>query len=173
MRSIRRIAACLETFESVERSVPRLLELVHARLPLASSILIEGRDGTVVKHVWHAQGAGPGALLRAESNAMTAYSFLAGPLPWRRTPIEVIRTPLPFMRRSTEALSAVGASDERDFIMLPLAIRSGAIFGALQVEGLRDLEEADLALVGEVVADLAIAIDRSHGRRTAVHAFSR
>ncbi|HVY62171.1 MAG TPA: hypothetical protein VHF22_10995 [Planctomycetota bacterium] len=160
LSSVYEIGKALADFRSVDETVADVLRLVHASLPLASAVLLEGRGGDLRMIVWHGEGAAPEALLRAETNARASYAFLAAPVPPRSAAMDVRRAVLPF-RRSPVDLDP--GRRRRNFMTLPLVVARGAIFGALQVEGAGSLDEDDLAFVDAVVCLLSLAIDRHHG----------
>jgi hypothetical protein len=150
----------LRRFDCVERTVPRVLGVLNEVLPLASAVLIEGRAGKLRMLVWHAAEARPEWLLRAETNAHASYSFLTGPVP---RSMEVERLTLAHLPEMP-VRGAIPADAQPNFITAPLAIPCGAIFGALQVEGARRLDEDDLWLVHSLAETLSAAIDERHRR---------
>ncbi len=157
------IARSLNSFESVEASMPVLLSIANRALPFFTAALIEGRKGQLRMFVWHGEQAGPADLLRAETNARAAYSFLTGPVPDPSAAMDVVRAPLPLpLARRPAALAAAAGPPARNFITLPLVTPGNAIFGAFQVEGARALDEDDLDFVDALVHQIAVTIDRSY-----------
>jgi signal transduction histidine kinase len=130
------VSKLLVSFESAERTVPRVLSLVARSLALRSTIFLLGTTDTPLMIEWADSDAD--ALKVATSHARSTYEYL---LRARSTVPEKL-------------------ADGRTFVVLPLVVNQ-SIFGALQVEGATPLDEHDLTFVNVVVNQLAIAVDRA------------
>jgi signal transduction histidine kinase len=157
------ISKRLTVFDDVKATVHSVLSAVARTLPLRSAVLLLGASARLEMLAWRAKSLGEQGLERALSHARIAYPYLVG-------------SPTAVLRKTATSVNEIAggrvgrASDERaagDFVLLPLVVGRGAIFGALQVEGAERLDEADLAFVNAVVNQLAIAIDRHAAIATA------
>jgi len=139
----------------VERTVPEVVEFVVRTLPLRSAILIL-RTGTPRTMTWRAEGESTRALQVGKAHAQDAYSYLAGP------PVALDRDEAPALRMPPLPATGTEASIEgaRNFVMLPFAVDHRSIFGALQLQAAKELEEQDLVFISAVVNQLAIALNR-------------
>jgi PAS domain S-box-containing protein len=148
----------------VERTLPDVIAVIAQTLPLRSAIFLAQRDGSPQMITWLAEGAegeNTRRLLDAEAHARAAYGYLVG------GDVDVEReanTPLALPRlAATEP--AENAAGKQSFVMLPLVIDRGPIFGALQLEGTETLDEPDLMFVNAAVNQLAIGLDRDATER--------
>ena len=150
------ISKTLTAFDSVEQTVPRVLALMSEVAPLGSAVLmLEERAGPRPRTrsiVWHAEGVNPSGVRKAQARAKEAYAFLSRPAPAFEEEAGATRfpTPVPPGPRSRDA----------GFVLLPLVVDHGRIFGALHLEGASRFDEADLAFLNAVVNQLAVALDR-------------
>jgi len=150
------VSKLLTQFQSAEQTLPEVLASIERELLLRSAIFIlESADGPRVV-TWQAAGESAHRLEAAQDHAQTTYGYLV------RSSIDVRRDSSP-----PQALSPRAAREsdrvpvhEKNFVMLPLVVNHSAIFGALQIESVDRLEEADLAFLNAVVNHLAVAIDR-------------
>jgi len=150
------VSKLLTRFETVEKTIPTALGIVSETLPLRSAILIletEGHPGMVV---WQAEGVGASNLALAKAHARTSYAFIT-----RGESLDVNG------QASTNMLAGKPLADLKretaggeNFILLPLVIEHGRIFGAVQLEGTTQPDEDDLVFVNAIVNQLAIALDR-------------
>ena len=159
------ISKLLTRFQSVERTLPDVIALLAQAIPLRSAIFILETDGGPRTIVWQAPGEDSERLRAAKARAQASYSYLV------RSGVDFARQEAPTLglpRPRAEEHGREAAEQESyaflpmvvDYVFLPLAVDHSAIFGALQVEGARPLEELDLVLVNAVVNQLAIAVDR-------------
>ncbi|WP_437944312.1 ATP-binding protein [Sorangium sp. So ce281] len=156
------ISKQLTRFESAERTVPSILGILAQALPLRTALVlleVPGRPG-VKTIVWSAEGVGADRLQAARSHAATSYAYLTGSEAAR--PADLDDEPTATNAPSGQPAGAPRAeAEERGcFLVLPLVIDRGPIFGALQIEGAARLEEPDLVFMNAAVNQLAIALDR-------------
>jgi signal transduction histidine kinase len=150
------ISKILTRFESIERTVPEVLALMSEVCPLRIAVLmLEERTTHRLRTrsiVWHAEGSMSSRARGAQSRAKAAYTTLTRAPPnieeeagatWFPTPVP------PGIESSNEG-----------FVLLPLVVDHGPIFGALHLEGAARLDEADLAFANAVVNQLAVVLDR-------------
>jgi signal transduction histidine kinase len=150
------ISKVLTQFESAERTLPDVLALVDRALPLRSAIFIIESAGGPRAVTWQTAGERAERLNAAQDHAQTAYRYLV------RSGLDVRRDsspPFPLSRRAVRGPESEPASP-KSFVILPLVISNGSIFGALQIESARRPEEPDLAFLNAVVNQLAVAVDR-------------
>jgi signal transduction histidine kinase len=160
------ISQRLTRFVSVDETIPEVIALLSRALPLRSVLLVlEAASGSGAR-VWQAAKLGAAGLRAAIAQAQAPYRYLVQhdlDLEWAEAnAIELPEVELSALEAQPAATSA--------FILLPLADDSGKIFGALQVEAARRLDEEDLMLINAVVNQLSIALDRqkTSEERTAV-----
>jgi signal transduction histidine kinase len=134
------ISKLLARFQDVERTVPAVITLVAETVPIQSAILILRMAGLPRTIVWQAEDAEEHPLQAAMAHAEASYGYLA------RTPDA--ERPEPEIE------------SKRRFIVLPLVVARGAIFGVVQLEGDASFDEKALMFVDAVVNQLAIAVDR-------------
>ncbi|WP_438036685.1 sensor histidine kinase [Sorangium sp. So ce204] len=156
------ISKQLTRFEGAERTVPSVLATLARALPLRTALVLLGVPGRpgVKTIVWSAEGVGADRLQAARSRAATSYAYLTGSEAAR--PADPDGGPAAASAPSGQPAGAPRAeAEERGcFLVLPLVIDRGPIFGALQIEGAARLEEPDLVFMNAAVNQLAIALDR-------------
>jgi len=147
----------------VEHTLDAALKVVADKLPLESAILIESVvGGHTDMMVWPSCGSDPHRLQAAKTHATDAYAYLVGAASAGELEVqEALRGDLgPTVHRDPEC--GEGSPDEaRRFIVIPLVVGRGVVFGALQLEGARRLDRHDLAFVNAIANQLAIALDRN------------
>jgi PAS domain S-box-containing protein len=153
------ISKLLTPVQNFEQTIPAAVALVAQTVPLRSAIFIwEAPDAPKVV-VWQAEGESAEQLRAAKDRAQTTYNYLArcrADLAYdESSTLDLPR--LPVTGHATDATST--------FVTLPFAVGHSPIFGALQVEGARALQEPDLGFIDAVVNQLAIALDRRSADR--------
>jgi len=136
------------------------VSLIAETLPLRSATFIL-ETGTPRTITWQAAGAGVRRLRVAQAHAQEVYGYL-------------IHSCVEFDRegedpRGLAALRGTGGRGQgkQNFVMLPFAVGLGSVFGALQIESARELEERDIFFIDVVVNQLANAPDRYSSARSA------
>jgi PAS domain S-box-containing protein len=155
------ISKLLTRSRGVERTLPDVIAVIAQTLPLRSAIFLAQRDGSAQMITWLAEGEDTRRLLDAEAHARAAYGYLV------RGELDVEREanmPLALPRLAATG-PAEDAAGKHSFVMLPLVIDRGSIFGALQLEAAETLDERDLAFVNAAVNQLAIGMDRDATER--------
>ncbi|MBI4510856.1 MAG: GAF domain-containing protein [Deltaproteobacteria bacterium] len=160
LQQLYEISKLLTRFQSVEATVPQIVEIVARALPLRSAILIlADRAPSVPRMIaWQAKGQGEKTLQSAKTHAQAAYGYLArshGDL--ERGDAKALELP---RRPATEPNSA-----KENFIVLPLVVHRGLTFGALQIGGAGAFDELDLIFINAVVNQLAVGLDRDSADR--------
>lgn len=146
------VSKLLTRSQPVPGMVTDVVGVLARTLPLHSAIFIQESDGEPRTMVWQAKGDSAKRLRQAKDHAQEAYRYL-------------VRSGVDFPREETGSLGlpATGtgwkAPPKDRFVMLPLVV-DGPIFGAVQVEDARELDEMDLVFVNAVVNQLSVAIDR-------------
>ena len=110
---------------------------------------------------WQARGGSPARLQAARDHAQTAYSYLV------RSGIDLDALEQQQGAKTLELprRAETEQADKKGFVILPLVIDHGAIFGALQLEASDTFDEIDLVFVNLVVNQLAIGLDRHFADR--------
>lgn len=150
------VSKLLTRFQSVEGTLPYVIGLIAQTLSLRSAIFITETAGAARTIVWQARGESPFRLRAAKAHAQTAYRYLVGSgVDLERDPDITLDLP-----PGSHVAGRTKGEGRLNFVLLPLVVGHGSIFGALQVESTGPLEEADLVCVNAVVNQLAIAVDR-------------
>lgn len=156
LRRLYEISKRLARLDDIQATVPQVLALVSESVPLRSAILVieeqYSREPLSRAIAWHTEGVTASRLRYAKSRATAAYAYLST----NGSPVreEDGSTSLP------SSLPPPPDSHESRFVLLPLVVDQGRIFGALQIESASPLDEADLLFVNATVGQLAIALDR-------------
>ena len=150
------------TFENVEQTLDPALVIVAKTLPLRSAVLIE-EDGRSKMTVWAPDVQDPAHMSAARQRAAAAYAYLIGASneSLGLGEAHLAATPMP---RQAEGEGALAPR----FILIPLVVANHSPFGALQLEGARPVDKADLMFVNAIANQLAIALDRDRSRRREV-----
>ena len=157
------ISKLFAAFDGVEHTLDAALKVIADKLPLESAILIESATaGRTDMTVWPSQGGDPQRLHAAKRYASDAYAYLVGAAPRdaRELQDEVREDLGPTQLRAPDRAGG-DLGDAPQFIVIPLVVGRGAVFGALQLEGASRLDRHDLEFVNAIANQLAIAIDRS------------
>jgi signal transduction histidine kinase/FixJ family two-component response regulator len=156
LRHLYEISKQLTRFETIARTVPKILDFLNESVPLRTAILMV-QQGAVPENrtraiAWHADGVSTSQLREANVHAKTAYAYLVR----RASQVEeeAGANPLP------STVPPPAGARKSGFVLLPLVVEQRHIFGALQIQGAVGLDEADLTFVNAVVNQLAIALDR-------------
>jgi PAS domain S-box-containing protein len=149
------ISTLFTAFETVEKTLGAAIGIISRTLPLHSASMIESVIGARANlTVWPANQATADRIETARAHVVDAYTYLAGgqaeELDVRES---MITNTLPERRIQR------GASPHR-FIVIPLLVGRGPVFGAFQIEGALPLDLSDLVFVNTVANQLAIALDR-------------
>ena len=156
MRDLYEISTLLTRFESVERTLPQVVDVAARALPVSTTVVIvEGREGPHAR-VWTTENVEQPRSDAALARAREAYAWFKGsanPAPEKHPP-SVRRLP-PF-----DVASAAAPALHPSFLLVPLLVQGGRVFGVLQVEGPNAFEEADVWFVNAAANQLAVAIER-------------
>ena len=151
------ISKVLTRFQGVERTALEVISVFVDTLPLRSAIFLLDAPGRPHLIVWEAEGDSPDRLRKVRASAQKAYRSLArSGVDFELGEVTTFKLPPHPAKRPPSA-----TQPEESFILLPLVVERGSIFGALQIEGVDRLEEPDLMFMNAVVNQLAIAVDRN------------
>ena len=165
LQRLYQISTLLTPLEDPERSVPKVVAVVAETVPLRSAILIWKARGEARVVTWQAAGEAPERLGIARQRAQIAYGYLVR----ARIDLADAGGDLLELPRLAAGPAQAAAEADRTFVALPCVVDHDAIFGVLQIEGARAIEEPDLVFINAVLNQLAIALDRQSADRT-VHA---
>jgi signal transduction histidine kinase len=147
------ISKRLLSFQSLDRTVPEVLQLLAKTVTFTSAILIVETDERVRTKVWQTRG-NPAGLTAARANVRKVYADLA------RTQVDLSLDEQRTLQLPGKAPAAETPNGNR-LLVLPLVEQQGRrIFGALQLECSGEVEERDLDFINAAVNQLALAIDR-------------
>lgn len=153
------ISELLATFESLEQTVPEVMAVVAATVPLSSAIFLVDFEGATEMIMWWrpSESAEPRAEVLAHAEA--AFGFLVG-APIARTRRHTTALELPDVAAKATETDRKGA-----FVTLPLVVGRARVFGILQFEAVGELDEPALIFMNTMVNQLAIALDRHVAER--------
>lgn len=149
------IAEVLAQFESVEETFPAVIAILAQALPLHTVIFLgtsRGRPGTFL---WQAKGESASAYAEAKAHARRAYAYLMGPGAAEPADLDLMSPIEP-----AEVAAPPMSSERKRFIALPLVLTRGAVFGAVQLEAAKRLDEQDLVFMAATVHQIAVALRR-------------
>lgn len=154
------------SFDIVENTVDAALKLIANKLPLESAILIEATiGGHTDMVVWPCEDNDPERLERAKAHATEAYAYLVGaPSVGALDVHEPVREELGPTLLPAPSRDGEPPDDARRFIVIPLVVGGGMVFGALQLESTSQLDRADLEFINAIANQLAITLDRNRAR---------
>ncbi|HMI84519.1 MAG TPA: ATP-binding protein [Polyangiaceae bacterium] len=157
LKRLYEISKRLTRFESIARTLPEVLALISESVPVRTAILIleeQGdQGGSRTRAItWHAEGLSTERLRAAQAQASATYSYLARKASHLEEEAGTVRLPA----SSTPPLEP----EQSGFLLLPLVVDQGPVFGALQIEAPTGLDEMDLMFINAMVGQLAIALDR-------------
>jgi len=148
------ISRLLTQFESAEQTLTEVVVLIDRSVPLRNAIFIlESGSGPQIV-TWQAAGEDARRLEAAKDHAQTAYRYLV------RSSVNARPDSSPAPSLSMQGVEGESFVFKKAFVILPLVVSQGAIFGALQIESVESLEEVHLAFLNAVVNQSAVAIDR-------------
>lgn len=147
------ISKLLTRYRSVEQTVPEVMALLAQALPLRSAIFILETADTPRTIAWQAQGETAQRLRAARTHAQNAYRYLV------RSAVELEHQEARSLELPPQPATEQPEAEKR-FVILPLVVDHGSIFGALQIETAGPLVEHDVGLINVVINQLAIAVDR-------------
>ena len=160
------IGKLFATFDLVETTLDAALQVIAGKLPLTSAILLEAViGGHTDMTIWACDGAAPEHLRAAKTHAMHAYAYLIGvQASGARALGDALREELGTTALPAPPRTGAPPDDGHRFIVLPLVVGRGVVFGALQLEGAGRLDRGDLEFINAVINQLAIALDRNRVR---------
>src|ERR1051326_4548642 len=148
-----RITKLLVKFDNIE-TVDSILAIVTNTLPLRSAVLIDETAGHAQVYVWNGEGLSETRLLAAKNHATASFAYLAGSHSASETTSNIVRD------RPVDLKFEKGSTGDENFIVIPLVVDRGPIFGVFQLECTTRCNEPDLAFVDAIANQLAIALDR-------------
>ena len=153
----------LADFESIEETLPAVLDVVAGALPLASAILIVSHESGRRTFVWSAEGLDEERSPEARASAHAAYDYLVV----EADGASAAKRSLP-TRLTPGAPMAARAGTSMPFAVLPITLplvnKLRRIFGVLQLEVAAAIELTDLLFADGLVSQLALALDRHRAR---------
>ncbi len=158
LRHLYDISTLLTRFEGAHRTLPEVVAVAARALPVRTAVLVLEEGGALHSHVWKRDDLDEGASDVAVARAREAYAWFTG------SAAQADEGTAPPSRRTLPvraAAAAVGAaSTDARFIVSPLVVARGRVFGLLQIEGVGPLDEGDLFFINSAGCQLAVAIDR-------------
>jgi PAS domain-containing protein len=157
------VSKLFNAFASVDDTVGKALQVVAVTLPLESAFLIQATIGCHTEiTVWQCEDSAPARLLAARAHAEALYAYLVGARSVDTLDLRdrIGSATLPAPRRRSAPSEHI-----RRFIVIPLVVGRGMVFGALQLEAASAVDRNDVEFVNALANQLAIALDRDRLRR--------
>jgi PAS domain S-box-containing protein len=164
LRHLYEISTLLTRYEGFGRTLPEVVAVAARALPIRTAVLLLGAHPSPESHAWNTDDVDEAHLAVALTRARETYAWFTGePAPSERDSSPPSIRGLP--SRDSSAHLDSGESIAVDstnsyFLVLPLLVERGRIFGVLQVEGAAPLDEADVSFVNAAANQVAVAIDR-------------
>jgi diguanylate cyclase (GGDEF)-like protein len=155
------ISKLLTRFPSFEQTVSEVFVLIADALPLRSAVVILETEGSPRMLTWQAAGENGRRLEVAKAHAQKVYRDLNR----SRLELDEDLTAPPRAAQPPATATETRTETTQNFVMLPLAVGHGSIFGALQMESCGEMTESDLFFINAVANQLAIALDRDSADR--------
>ncbi|MEJ7600698.1 MAG: ATP-binding protein [Kofleriaceae bacterium] len=155
------ISTLFTAFETIEKTLGAAIGIVARTLPLHSASVIESMVGARANlTIWAPAHAANDQVEVARAHVVEAYAYLAG----NESPGELE------VRASVIAGALPAPPRDRTthpgrFIVLPLVVAKGPVFGALQLEGAEPLSHQDLMFANMIANQLAVALVRHRAWR--------
>ncbi len=169
LRHIRRLydaSKLLADFESVQSTLPSVLEVVSQSLHVQVAVLIEARGDRPRTFVWHAREVAPAELEQAKELARRSHEYLGGFAPPEGWRVGAEQGAEETVSLDTIDRGKVGAR-EHD-LTLPLVLSRRRVFGVLTVKCRSPVDDVDVAFLSSVANLLALALDAYYARRQEV-----
>lgn len=153
------VGKLLSTFESVQVTFPKILDLCALSFPFLTGVLIEKRGSRVMTAMWHADNATDAQIDVASRKAKEAYRYLTGASGPDADALNA--NPIPSQKLvEIKASTIADTTGGGNCVALPLFVDKLPAFGILQFEGASALSERDIEFVDALSDLVAIAIDR-------------
>jgi signal transduction histidine kinase len=140
------IGKLLLSLSEPDRVIARVIALMAETIPVRSAVLMSESMGMPSTIAWPCEEERTGQRSDVAAHALRAYHYLVDTADGARS-------------RSARAIRDVGA-DRGRYIVLPLVLTQGSIFGILQIEGDGPLDEEALGFTNAVANQLSIAFER-------------
>jgi signal transduction histidine kinase/DNA-binding response OmpR family regulator len=154
------ISKLLTRFVGVEQVLADLLHFVDEEIPLITAVLLLDGPSGPRTFLWSTEAVEAERLSVAEAHARLRYADLGRPTGeggLEGAPVVVGVLP---GGRLAPPPGPAGVPSRR-FLVLPLVVDRAPVFGVLQLESLRRLDELDLGFASTVVNQLSVALDRN------------
>lgn len=153
------ISKLFARFDDAVKTLDVAFAVVSRSLPLHSAIVIESADAGARMVVWVANAGDTARLVALKAHVKHAYAYLVGAESGDALDAREVDSahPLPQLEEGEAPAGRV--------IVVPLVVADHPPFGALQIEGARELDKYDLKFVSAIANQLAIALDRDRAWR--------
>jgi PAS domain S-box-containing protein len=162
LRHLYEISTLLTRYEGFGRTLPEVVAVAARALPIRTAVLLLGAHPSPESHAWKTDDVDEAHLSAALVRARETYAwFTDQPALSERdsAPPSILGLPRGPDGADSDPSIAV-ESPHAYFLVLPLLVERGRVFGVLQVEGAAPLDEADVSFVNAAANQVAVAIDR-------------
>ncbi|MGZ3747228.1 MAG: GAF domain-containing sensor histidine kinase [Pseudobdellovibrionaceae bacterium] len=153
------VSKLLSTFENVEKTFPKILDLCSTSFPFRTAVLIEKRGKSVMAAMWNAESVTAAQITLATTSSKESFIYLTGASKLESATLrssEISSRTLAHVQTRTKSEN----KDNESYIVLPLYVDQLPAFGVLQLGGAPPLCEKDVEFVDALSNLVAIAIDR-------------
>lgn len=155
------ITKYLANFESVEKTFPAIWNLVAETFPIRSTVLVEMRSGRPKTFTWQIPGLSEIQINSTVSKARSTFDYFLNLVSSERTALQLDLFKN-FAIGENQVANQFEQSDESNLVSFPLLVGSNFVFGIIQFEGLKALNEQDLRFANALTNLIAVAFDRHH-----------
>ncbi len=143
LEQLNEIARLLASFASVEETFDAVFVAAAEAIDITTAVLIEDQEGIRKTAFWTRPGRDPELAQGATEHAQTAFFWLSD---------------------KVSPADAIGPKENRQYIVLPLAVAGRGLFGVLQAES-DAFDKQDLVFINAIASQFAVALDRDHAWR--------
>jgi PAS domain S-box-containing protein len=155
------ISKSLTAFDSVEEIFLKILTMVAEAFPLFSATLLEKKGTSFKTNLWPTTGLSDENSQRALKNLGRSYEYLVGLAPAElRSMRACLAITSPLNEGDLQEKGFLAEHHTGNYLVFPLVVNHHPIFGILQLEASRPLDEGDVKFASALSNLVAVALDR-------------
>ncbi|HXH75946.1 MAG TPA: HAMP domain-containing sensor histidine kinase [Bacteriovoracaceae bacterium] len=159
LKTLYGISKLLSTFNSIDITFPKILDLTSESFPLHTVVLVEHLTKKPKTVVWHSKEATDEQIKSATVQARNSYSYMMGSSISESEDLQTATASSSDRVIKSQKLSSKSKKID-NYIALPLLIDSLPPLGAIQFEGSSKLKELDLEFISALADLISVALDR-------------
>ncbi|MGZ3796450.1 MAG: hypothetical protein ACXVB1_08800, partial [Pseudobdellovibrionaceae bacterium] len=128
------VSKLLSTFENVEKTFPKILDLCSTSFPFRTAVLIEKRGKSVMAAMWNGESVTAEQITLATTSSKESFIYLTGASKLESATLrssEISSRTLAHVQTRTKSEN----KDNESYIVLPLYVDQLPAFGVLQLGG--------------------------------------